>query len=528
MLLFALPLPGARLRRVLAIVALLLCAAVPAAAQRAARAAAPAGPADLPAHLDAYVARVLTTFNTPGAAIGIVRDGRVVLARGYGVRRLGSPEPVDERTIFQIASNTKAFTAATLALLVDENRLGWQDRVVDRMPWFQMSDPYVTREMTVEDLLVHRSGLPLGGGDLLWFHSDYSRREIVRRLRHVPLATSFRSAYAYDNVLYIAAGELVAEVAAVPWDQFLRERILMPLGMAGTGTTDAERTAALNRAAPHAMVDGRLQIINVDSVDNIGAAGAMHSNVLDMLRWLRVQLDSGRLDSTRRLWSAARTADMWRGRTILSPPAGATMAEYALGFNIYDYHGTKVVTHTGGLAGMISRILLLPSLRTGVVILTNAESPAMNAITFHLRDHYAGAPATDYVARLSAPGAVFDERAFEARLDSQRVRDTRPSLPMAEYAGRYTDAWYGDVGVAEEAGRLVVRFSRSPTYTGDLTHWHHDTFRVRWRVRSIPDAWLTFALGPDGRVESARMRAVSPAADFSYNWHDLRLIPVRR
>lgn len=515
------------MRRFMPIAFLSLAIVSPAFGQRAARQAAPAGPADVPANLDAYVARVLATFNTPGAAIGIVRDGRVVLARGFGVRRLGSPDAVDERTIFQIASNTKAFTAATLALLVDENRLGWQDRVVERLPWFQMADPYVTREMTVEDLLVHRSGLPLGGGDLLWFHSDYPRREIVRRLRYVPLSTSFRSAYAYDNVLYIAAGELVGEVAGMPWDRFLRERILAPLGMASTGSTDEERTAALNIAAPHAMVDGRLQIINVDSIDNIGAAGALHSNVLDMLRWLRVQLDSGRIDSTRRLWSAQRTVDMWRGRTVLSPPSGATMAEYALGFNIYDFQGRKIVTHTGGLAGMISRVMLIPALRTGFVVLTNAESPAMNALTFYLRDHFTGAPAADWVARLSAPDAVFDERAFEARLDSQRVRGTEPSLPLSDYAGRYTDAWYGDVGIAEEGGRLVIRFSHSPAYTGDLTHWHHDTFRVRWRVRSIPDAWVYFALGPDGRVESARMRAVSPATDFSYNWHDLRLVPAR-
>lgn len=240
-------------------IALLLLSALPLAAQDRAPgrrpAPAPALP-DVPPGLDAYVQRVLASFDTPGAAIGIVKDGRVVLARGYGVRRLGAPEPVDEHTVFQIASNTKAFTAAALAMLVDSGRVAWTDRVVDRMPWFQLSDPWVTREITVEDLLVHRSGLPLGGGDLLWFHADYPRREIVRRLRSVPLATSFRSAYAYDNVLYIAAGELVGELAGSSWDRFLHERIFAPLGMTGTGTSDAERTAAADIAAPHGMVDG--------------------------------------------------------------------------------------------------------------------------------------------------------------------------------------------------------------------------------------------------------------------------------
>lgn len=482
---------------------------------------------DVPRDLDAQVQRVLAAFDTPGAAVGIVRDGRVVLARGYGVRRAGAPERVDDHTVFQIASNTKAFAAATLALLVDEGRIGWQDRVVERLPWFQMSDPYVTREMTVEDLLVHRSGLPLGGGDLLWFHSNYPRREIVRRLRFVPLSTSFRNAYAYDNVLYIAAGELVGEVTGVPWDRFVRERIFTPLGMAATGTSDSERVAARNSAAPHGIVDGRLQVVFFDSVDNIGAAGSIHSSVHDMVRWLRVLLDSGRVDSTRRLWTAPRTADLWRGRTLLTPPVGATLSAYALGFQVYDYNGHKIVTHTGGLAGMLSRVMLLPERRTGFVILTNAESQAMTALTLYLRDFYTGAAPADWVARLAAPAARFDEAAHEARLDSQRARNTRPSLPPAGYAGRYADAWYGDVAIAEENGGLVIRFGRSPTYTGDLTHWHHDVFRVRWRVRSIPDAWVYFALKPDGTVDNARMAAVSPATDFSYNWHDLLLRPVR-
>ena len=272
---------------------------------------------------------MLAAFNTPGAAIGIVRNGTVVLARGFGVRRAGAPEPVDDRTVFQIASNTKAFAAATLAMLVDEGRVRWRDRVVDHLPWFQMSDPYVTREMTIEDLLVHRSGLPLGGGDLLWFHSTYSRREIVRRLRYVPLATSFRSAYAYDNVLYIAAGEVVGEVTGMSWDRFVRERIFMPLGMASSGTSDAERVAALNLAAPHGMVDGRLQVVYSDSTENIGAAGSIHSNVHDMTRWIRVLLDSGRVDSTsvpsRPGWTAsARAARLPRCRSATTPAATRT------------------------------------------------------------------------------------------------------------------------------------------------------------------------------------------------------------
>jgi CubicO group peptidase (beta-lactamase class C family) len=496
---------------------------------------------DVPPDLDAWVARSLTAFQTPGIAIAIVKDGRVVLTKGYGVRRAGGNEPVTEHTIFQVASNTKAFTAALLAQLVDEGRIHWTDRVIDHLPWFAMYDPYVTRELTVEDLLVHRSGLGLGGGDLLWFHSDYSRDEILRRLRYVRPATSFRSAYAYDNVLYIAAGELAGSVAGMPWDSLVARRIFQPLGMSNTNTT-VTAWPGPDVAVPHGMVDGRLRVVPVDTVDNIGGAGSINSNVLDMAQWVRVLLDSGRIDATHRLWTAERTGELWQGRTITAGSRAGNLSEYALGWNVSYVNGTKTITHTGGLAGMISRVYLIPSQRIGFVILTNCESSAMGALTNLLRDYYLNAPPVDYIARLSAPSARFNEAAFEAKLDSAHARGTSPSLPIERHAGTYRDAWYGDVTIAREgtvAGNginipsvptsgLVIRFSHSPTFTGDLIHWHHDTFRVRWRVRSIPDAWVQFQLKPDGKVDRVLMAAVSPSADFSFNWQDLELIPVAR
>ncbi len=499
----------------------LLLAAAPLAAQNRPR-------PDVPPDLDRWVQRAITSFNTPGIAIAIVKDGRVVLAKGWGTRRMGGSEPVTERTIFQVASNTKAMTAACLAMLVDSNRLHWNDRVVDHLPWFAMSDPYVTREMTVEDLLTHRSGLPLGGGDLLWFHSDYTRRQIVERLRRVPLATSFRSAYAYDNVLYIAAGELFDAVAGMPWDTFITRRIFQPLGMTSTSTTVTAFRPGDDVAVPHAMIDGRLQVVPVDTGENIGPAGGVNSTAADMATWVRVLLDSGRVDATHRLWSAERTGDLWLGRTITSGPRSSGLNEYALGWNLGYFKGSKIITHTGGLAGMISRVMLIPGKRTGFVILTNSESAAMNALTNQLRDWLVEPDTVDWIARFSAPSAQFDEAAFERRLDSARVRGTSPSLPLDRYAGTYRDAWYGDVTIAQEGAGLVIRFSHSPAYTGDLTHWHHDTFRVRFRVRNVPDAWVQFQLNPDQSIDRVKMAAVSPTTDFSFNWHDLELRPVRR
>src|SRR6266487_1201803 len=353
----------------------------------------------LPPDLDGYVAKALTAFDTPGAAVAVVKDGRVVLAKGYGHRRLGEPAPVDAHTLFQIASNTKAFTTAALALLVEEGKLSWDDPVTKFLPGFQLYDPYVTRELTVRDLVTHRSGLGLGAGDLLWFHSSYNRGEIAYRIRFARPVSSFRSAYAYDNVLYIVAGEIVPAVAAQSWDDFVRNRIFTPLGMSESGTATAFFTSSRNAAAPHAVEDGKLQVVPLDSVDNISPAGGIASNVTDLARWLVCRLDSGRY-SGGRLFSERQAREMWSGQTILPipdppPPLAAlqpTFAEYALGWRLRDYQGRKIVSHTGGLAGMSSQITLVPAEKLGIVILTNSESDLMAALTYRLLDDFLDAP----------------------------------------------------------------------------------------------------------------------------------------
>lgn len=431
------------LRSILALVALVGTGALKVAAQD--RPLMPPG-------FDSLVQRALTDLHTPGIAIAVVKDGRTVFARGYGVRKLGSPEPVDTNTVFQVASNTKATTAAILAMLVDEGKLKWDDRVVDRLPWFAMSDAYITREMRVQDLLTHVSGFSLGMGDLLWFYSDFTRREIAERVRFLPIANSFRSAYAYDNVLYAVATMLIEEVEQKRWDDVIRDRILRPVGMTSASTTVRGWDPRGNWAWPHGMVDGRLQIVDQDTVDNLAGGAALNASVADMARWVRVQLDSGRVDATRRLWTQDQARLMWLGRISQANGRGnvndvtAGFAEYALGWGTYDWLGNKVVTHTGGLSGQITRVWLLPSKKIGFVILTNAESPAMGALTNTLRDWITQRPGTpiDYVARSAAPGAGFDYAAFDRGLDSARVRNTRPSLPLAGYAATWVDPWYGE------------------------------------------------------------------------------------
>ena len=491
-----------------------------------------------PKDFDAYVARGLEALRTPGVAIAVVKDGRVVFAKGYGVRALGDTGRVDAHTLFQIASNTKAFTTAALAMLADAGKLSWDDPVTKFLPGFQLYDPYVTREFTVRDLVTHRSGLGLGAGDLLWFHSDYSRGEIAYRIRFAKPASSFRSAYAYDNVLYIVAGEIVPAIGGMSWDDFVTKRILTPLGMSETGTTIAYFAAAPNRAAPHAVERGTLQIVPIDSVDNTAPAGGIVSNVTDLAKWVICRLDSGRYAGGR-LFSERQAREMWSGQTILpiadpDPPLAAlrpNFSEYGLGWRLRDYGGRKIVSHTGGLAGMSSQITLVPTEKLGIVVLTNSEADLMAALSYRLLDDFLNAPKarTDWVSAF-AQAAEFDRAQADSALRATRTgRDSlsHPSLPLERYAGRYRDALYGDATVALESGRLVLRFSHSPAFVGDLEHWQHDTFIARWRTPHIEDAYATFSLNPDGSIDRFRMAAVSPLADFSFDYQDLEFRPVK-
>ena len=490
-----------------------------------------------PADFDKYARAALPMFDTPGAAVAVVKDGRVVLAKGYGLRKLGESAPVDTHTLFQIASNTKAFTTAALAMLVDEGHLAWDDRVTQHLPWFQLSDPYVTRELTVRDLLTHRSGLGLGAGDLLWYHSEYSRDTILRRIRYAKVASSFRSEYAYDNVLYVAAGEVIPAITGLSWEDFIRRRILEPLGMREARLTAQNVRPDDNFAAAHAMVEGKLAVVPRDTFEATNAAGGVVASVSELAKWMTVQLDSGRVgDGGKRLWSTERTREMWTGQTIMPapdlPPAldayEPTFLLYGLGWDLRDYRGHELVTHTGGVDGMTSRTLLVPDARLGIIVLTNGESPLSTALAWRLLDHYLKAPKTDWAGALAkyVRSLEADAKKTEAAAAASRDSTSRPSLPLERYAGRYNDQMYGDVTIAKDGDHLVLSFSHSPALTGDLKHWQYDTFVAHWGQRNIPDAYVTFALGPDGSIKTMEMAAVSPLADFSYDFQDLLFKPA--
>jgi CubicO group peptidase (beta-lactamase class C family) len=495
------------------------------------------------ADIDAALQRTMEAFEVPGIAVAVVQDGKVVLARGYGVRKLGERAPVTPDTLFGIASNTKAFTAAALAMLVDEGKLQWDDRVIDHLPSFQMHDSYVTRELTIRDLLVHRSGLGLGAGDLLYFPaSTFTEDEIVARLRHIPPASSFRSRYAYDNILYLVAGKVIEKASGKTWSAFVRERIFQPLGMRASNTRVKDFRPGANVATPHAKADGVLRAIAPMSFDNNAPAAAINSSVNDLARWMLAQLERGAIPGTegkKRLFSEEQSREMWSAQTVLplrepsKALAGtrANFAAYGLGWTLRDYRGLKLVGHTGGLPGYVSRVVLVPERRLGIAVLTNQEERGgFEAPTWTLLDAYLGAPATDWVAAFKADDAERQAKADAAvgAASAARNAQSKPSLPVASYVGTYRDAWYGDVAIAREGEKLVLRFSRTPALTGELEHWQYDTFVARWKDRSLnADAFVSFALKPDGTLGEMRMQAVSPLTDFSFDFHDLRFTPVK-
>jgi CubicO group peptidase (beta-lactamase class C family) len=491
-----------------------------------------------PPDLDSYVASSMKAFDVPGISVAIVKDGKVIVAKGYGVRKLGNPMPVDEFTMFAIGSNTKAFTTAALATLVDEGKLSWDDPVYQRLPGFVMYDPYVSHEMTIRDLLTHRSGMGLGEGDLLfWPHSTYTRDQIVHQLRFMKPKSSFRSHYAYDNLLYMTAGQIIPAVTSTSWDDYIRQRIFAPLGMNHSVVTNKDFKPGDDYSSPHEVVAGKLQPIPLEDLDNVGPAGSINSCAADMAKWVQIQLNRGKFaDRDDHLFTEQRSKEMWSPQTILptgDPPAPlaalkANFADYALGWALRDYHGRKLVGHTGGVAGFVSRVMLVPEENLGVVVLTNAEETgAFEAILYHIFDYYFHLPPSDWVGAYKSVRDQQEKDAAEVmkKAESARAVDSKPSLPLEKYAGVYSDAWYGPITIKMENAGLVITFDHTPSMTGDLQHWQYETFKAHWRDRKIEDAFITFSLNADGSIDSARMAAVSPLADFSFDYQDLLLKP---
>ncbi len=496
--------------------------------------------AQSPTAVDSIVKRALALFGNQGAAIAVVKDGKIIAAKGYGIKKLGAPDTVGPDTRFGIASNSKAFTATALGILVEEGKVAWDAPVIRYLPEFAMYDPFVTREITIRDLLVHRSGLGLGAGDLLWWPaSTYDRKEIMHRLRFIKPEASFRSAYAYDNVLYLVAGEVIERVSGRTWEQFVQERILAKVGMTTSTVRHSDAVGTNDVATTHAEVEGAVRVIAPMTSDNTNPAGGINAGARDIAKWLLVQLDSGRLADGSRLVSPRTAREIWTGVTPMpTGPAAPELAPldrqfnlYALGFQTNDFRGRKVLWHTGGLPGYLSWLGFIPEARVGVAVLTNTETPMYAALGWSLLDFALGtSPPWDFVGGRVALDKRQREAAATARVAAAATRDSlsTPSLALDKYAGTFEDAWYGDVRITQAGGKLRIAMVPTPGLQGELVHWQHDTFLARWDDREMrADAYVTFQLNADGGIDQVKMRAADPATDFSFDFHDLLLKPKR-
>ncbi|MEZ6104271.1 MAG: serine hydrolase [Pirellulaceae bacterium] len=442
--------------------------------------------------LNDLIANARAVWDVPGLAVAIVKDDAVVLANGYGVRELGQEPTVDADTLFAIASNSKAFTAAAIAVLVDEGKLDWDDRVREFLPWFELYDRYVSDDIRVRDLLCHRSGLGTFSGDLLWYMTDYSPEEILRRARYLKPAGPFRSHYGYSNLMFVAAGQIVAERSGQSWSDFVRSRFLEPLEMRRTVTSVRDLLEKKNFATPHKTELDTSRPIAWVNWDAMAAAGGIISSVNDMSHWLRLQLRQGQLADDRRIFTNEAARQMW------APHIFNTISEesqqrfpsthfraYGLGWGLSDYKGRKLVTHGGGYDGMYSKVLLVPEERLGMVVLTNSMTGAPDAICYRIVDHFLGGDNRDWnqdgLERFKKSRREFAER-IEKAITPVRT-DTHPSHAMEQYAGTYSGPLYGDAEVAEIDGKLVLKLLPAEPMVAELEHLHYDTFMVRWREK---------------------------------------------
>jgi len=461
------------------------------------------------AGLDRYIADAVEAWEIPGLAVAVVCHDSVIFARGYGERTVGTGEPVDEHTLFAIASTTKAFTVAGLGMLVDEEVLDWDDPVIRWLPEFRLQDPYVTLHVTLRDLLTHRVGV--AREDQLWIAGRYERAEVVRRARHLPQVEPFRAQYDYNNIMFMVAGEVLAAAAGVSWDDFIQTRLFEPLGMTRSTTRAAVVARRENVASSHTGSGSDVRAMPHRDYDALGPAGSVFSSAHDMAQWLRLHLGGGEYQGQRLL--DERTVDeMHQAQQVMAVGAATrrrfptqNFAAYGLAWRLHDYHGRKVVQHTGNVNYMRTQVGMIPSEGIGVVVLANLSSSGLQTpLMYKVFDVLLGLPERDWAGEYLAEAREGQGGGGGGDGGSGRIEGTMPALALEEYAGTYADSLFGDISVAVEGGSLVLRYGQE--LVADLEHWHHETFRATWREPRWGSAMATFVLDARPRVRALELQ----------------------
>lgn len=477
---------------------------------------------------DKYVTEAQKQWEIPGMAVAIVKDNNVIFSKGYGLRNIANKKKANENTLFAIASNTKAFTTAALSILVDEGKLKWDDKVVDYLPWFKLYAPYVTENITIRDLVSHRSGLYTFSGDLIWYHTNYSNKEVVRRARYLKPRYGFREHFGYQNIMFSAAGLILEKITGMSWNDYIAQHFLNPLGMKSSNTSVKNLDLNANTAIPYHVEPGKTPIALKYMVwDNCRAAAAINSSVADMAKWIIFQLNSGKLGDKQ----VISEKQIWEVRKMFTPtPLSKFSFEnnpnihfkgYGLGWGLFDYNGKKVINHGGGSEGMISKVAMIPEENIGIVILTNSINYLPTALMYQFFDMYFGNEDKDWSKLYLGYYKSSFEREKERvkKLMADKIPNTKPSLSLDKYTGKYTDKAYGTAEIEQKNGKLVLKYAPATDVIGDLEHYHYDVFTVKLRdTPSLPLGTVQFFMNEKGEIKSMKVNIPNP--DFYFDEFD--------
>ena len=492
--------------------------------------------------IDSIVNDAITKLNVAGAAVAVVKDGKVIHSKGYGVKSFKTKEKVNQHTQFAIASNSKAFTTTALALLVEEGKITWTDKVVDHIPEFKMYNAYVTENFNIQDLLTHRSGLGLGIGDLMIFPdgTDFTIDDVISSFQHFKPISAFRTQFDYDNLLYLVAGELIARKSGMTWEEFIQKRIMNPIGMDTSAPSLKDIKDKSNVASPHTTAYGDMQALpNYEDMMN-GAAGGIYANVNDLAQWMLVHLNGGaygeQLKDT--LFTQESQNEMWMIHTTTksrnNPRYNNHFSGYGLGWGLQDKKGNMEVSHTGGLPGMLSRTVLIPDLNLGIVVLTNTEPGGVGVfegVSRSLVDSYLGMEDYGWMDKFVG---YFKEKSEKGSMAVDAVWETvklasKIKVDNEDYIGVYKDSWFGNVEVFLNNGKLWMKCHRSPKLNGAMSFYQSNTFAVKWEYQDMnADVFAMFSLDENGKAQGIKMKGISPDIDFSFDFQDLDLHRIEK
>lgn len=493
--------------------------------------------------LDNLVKNTLTTFDVPGISVGVIKDGKLIYSKGFGVRSLTNKQPMNEETLVGIASNSKGFTCTALAILADEGKLNWNDKVSKFIPEFQMYDPYVSKEITIKDLVTHRAGLGLGQGDLMFFPEGGTQtvEDIVKNVKYLKPATSFRTKLDYNNIMFIIAGEVIHRISGKSWAEFVEERIMKPVGMTSSfGSYNRAKAASVsNIIDAHAPVNGKAIAVPHDWNETANAAGGILSNIKDMSLWAECLIDGFTTKSGQKLISDKQIQELWQiqqpAPIALQNPYSSGFYGYGMGWFLSDVKGHKQVQHTGGLIGTVTQFTVIPDLKLGIVVLTNQQSgAAFNTITNTIKDAYLGIPDRDWLKTYGSRMADYNAKVEKEKKEifeksALFAKDKKNQVKANQIVGTYRDPWFGDVEISSVQNTYRVSCKTSPRLKGELLSYSTNTFIVKWDDRSYDaDAFMNFYFDENGSAQTIKMKPISSITDFSFDFEDLDLKRVRK